>query len=140
MRRRGKTWWEPTIGSVVSAIANRSEGPLAFGFVLLAFDFGRAFAFNFFLLFAIAISRGIRKTGGAAGKCGGYYPGRGLTRAFPLSSGIAPEIRRNHVNRMRLPQCSSDAASLPNPRVRATSHANQETGRFQAVPRENEGD
>src|ERR1700674_2041528 len=119
MRRTGKSWSEPTIGSVVSAIANRSEGRLAFGFALLAFDFGRAF--DFFLLFAIAVSRGIRKTGGAAGKCGGYYPGRGLTRSFPLSSGIAPEIRRNHVNRMRLPQCSSDAAPLPKLPLRATS-------------------
>src|SRR6266851_486054 len=65
MRRTGKRRSEPTIGSVVCAIANRSDGPWAFGGVRLAFDFGRAFAFDFFffifLAFAIAILPGIRK-------------------------------------------------------------------------------
>src|ERR1700680_4186797 len=78
MRRTGKCWSEPTMGTVVCATANRSEGPLAFGFKPFVFDCRRDFDFDFFffarLAFAITNSGGYEKTGNAGGKCADITP------------------------------------------------------------------
>src|SRR5205085_11520396 len=116
MRRTGNSWLEPTIGTVVCASVNSSDGPLVSGPARLAFDFGRAFALGFFffafLAVAIAISRDTKKPAGRR-KVRGYYPGLPAKRAFPVRRRAAFEIRKNHVYPMRLPHCSDDAAPLP---------------------------